>query len=64
MPRRGRKTSIQLLNKDLERAVISEEPPREVMQGGASKEVKAKKSIPKPKKGKKGPINTRVLLTQ
>ncbi len=66
MPRRGRNTSIQLLNRELTKATIEEEPKREEapMTGGASKEVKTKKNVPKPKKGKTGPINTRVLLTR
>jgi hypothetical protein len=69
MPRRGRNTSIQLLNRQLEKELtLQEEPARETinppMQGGAAKEVKTKKSIPKPKKGKTGPINTRILLTR
>lgn len=66
MPRRGRNTSIQLLNETLAKVVIHEAKEDNLvekpLEGGRA--VKAKNKVSKPKKKDDKPINTRILLTR
>lgn len=63
MGRNKRETSIQLLNKLLEKAVVSEMKP-DTEGKGAGRNVDTKKKVSKPKINKDKPINTRILLTR